>query len=88
MRTCDYVVVRYNPGMFLDHGSRPQRHACPKCSRPHVVFRSRRRWWEAPWLKLFGLLPYRCAACRVRFYRKPAPEQMPAARSAYRAKAS
>jgi hypothetical protein len=39
---------------------------CPSCESPDVR-RSRRRWFERP-ISVFGLFPFRCSACRARFF--------------------
>jgi hypothetical protein len=41
--------------------------ACPRCGKS-AIRRSHRRPLERP-LKLIRLLPYRCDACDLRFYR-------------------
>lgn len=44
---------------------------CPRC-QSNDCFRSHRRKWEYT-LSLLGIMPWRCVACRKRFYARRVP---------------
>ncbi len=46
-------------------------HCCPQC-REYQVRRSHRQFFDLPF-RLFGLVPFRCRICGLRFFRQRSP---------------
>lgn len=49
-------------------------HCCPQCREYQVRRSHRRHFFDLPF-RLFGLVPYRCRTCGLRFFRQRLPLQ-------------
>ena len=61
---------RYSLAAHFPIETKPERGVALQCTRcrSNNVSRSRRRMFERYLLFIFRMLPYRCCACRKRFY--------------------